>query len=198
MAAIDMSGNMQVPQGVTGGAGGSGGRFSFDLHSLPKLQNLPSPLEIIQIVRKSLRPWTVFFNINNFKSAVSMQRLNNRVMRNLSYFQSNYIFIFIVLMIYCLITSPLILLVIVGAAFGCHKIRTRNTNVTVAGHQVTPKQQIIAVNLISAPILFLVGAGAVLFWTLGASCFVIAMHAIFYNIDAIVTEENEGFLSEVV
>jgi len=47
-------------------------------------------------------------------------------------------------------------------------------------------------------VLFLVGAGAVLFWTLGASCFVIAMHAIFYNIDAIVTEENEGFLAQVV
>lgn len=54
------------------------------------------------MVRNSLRPWMVFFNINNFKTAVSMQRLNGRVVRNLSYFQANYIFIFFVLMIYCL------------------------------------------------------------------------------------------------
>jgi len=72
------------------------------LHSLPTLDNLPSPLQIFQMVRNSLRPWIVFFNINNFKTAVSMQRLNNRVVRNLSYFQANYVFIFFVLMIYCL------------------------------------------------------------------------------------------------
>ncbi|EDV37666.1 uncharacterized protein Dana_GF11298 [Drosophila ananassae] len=189
---LNMAGNMQ------GQPPSSGGRFSVDLQNLPSLSNLPSPLEVIQMVRNSLRPWSVFFNINNFKTAVSMQRLNNRVLRNLSYFQSNYVFIFFVLMIYCLITAPLILLVIIAAAFGCHKLRVRNSNYTIMGHQLTPSQQIIALNLATAPILFLVGAGSVLFWTLGASCFVIFMHAIFYNIDAIVTEENEGFLTEVV
>ncbi|XP_034653617.1 prenylated Rab acceptor protein 1 [Drosophila subobscura] len=189
---VDVGGHMQVPpqQG--------GGRFAFDLNSLPKLQSLPSPLELIQLVRSSMRPWTVFFNVQNFKTAVSMQRLTGRVKRNLSYFQSNYIFVFVVLMIYCLITSPLILFVLGGAAFLCHRLRARNTNITVMGNQLTPRQQIIAVNLGATPLLFLVGAGAVLFWTLGASCFVIASHAIFYNIDAIVTEENEGFLAEVV
>ncbi|XP_017096621.1 prenylated Rab acceptor protein 1 [Drosophila bipectinata] len=187
----NMSGNMQ-------GQPPSGGRLPMGLQSLPSLSNLPSPMEVIQLVRNSLRPWSVFFNINNFKSAVSMQRLNNRVLRNLSYFQSNYVFIFFVLMIYCLITAPLILLVIIAAAIGCHKLRSRNTNYTIMGQTLTPSQQIIALNLATAPILFLVGAGSVLFWTLGASCFVIFMHAIFYNIDAIVTEENEGFLAEVV
>lgn len=32
----------------------------------------------------------------------------------------------------------------------------------------------------------------------GASTFVIALHAVFYNIDALVTEENESFLTETV
>ncbi|SPP74533.1 prenylated Rab acceptor protein 1 [Drosophila guanche] len=189
---VDMGGHMQVPPQE------GGGRFAFDLNSLPKLQSLPSPLELIQLVRSSMRPWTVFFNVQNFKTAVSMQRLTGRLKRNLSYFQSNYIFVFVVLMIYCLITSPLILFVLGGAALLCHRLRARNTNITVMGNQLTPRQQIIAVNLGATPLLFLVGAGAVLFWTLGASCFVIASHAIFYNIDAIVTEENEGFLAEVV
>ncbi|XP_017027625.1 prenylated Rab acceptor protein 1 isoform X2 [Drosophila kikkawai] len=185
----NVSGNMQPPQ-----QSGSP-RFSLDMQGL---SNLPSPMEVAQTVRNALRPWTVFFNINNFKTAVSMQRLNNRVTRNLNYFQANYIFIFFVLMIYCLITAPLILLVMVAAAFGCHKLRVRNSNIVIGSYQLTPYQQIIALNLATAPILFMVGAGAVLFWTLGASCFVVALHAIFYNIDSIVTEENEGFLAEVV
>ncbi|XP_060652542.1 prenylated Rab acceptor protein 1 [Drosophila nasuta] len=184
---------MEVPPRAAGGQ-----TTKWDLQNIPSLQNLPSPLELIHTVRRSLRPWTVFFNIGNFKTAVSMQRLNNRIMRNLSYFQSNYIFVFIVLMIYCLITSPLTLFVVAGVAYGCHRIRTKNSNVTLLGHTISPKQQIVGINLCAAPLLFLVGAGAVLFWTLGASCFVIFMHAIFYNIDAIVTEENEGFMSQVV
>ncbi|EDW36273.1 GL17704 [Drosophila persimilis] len=188
---VNMGGHMQVPQE-------GGGRFAFDLNSLPKLQSLPSPLELIQLIRSAMRPWSVFFNVHNFKTAVSMPRLTSRVKRNLSYFQSNYIFVFIVLMIYCLITSPLILLVLAGAALLCHRVRSRNVNITVMGTQMTPRQQLIAVNLGATPLLFLVGAGALLFWTLGASFFVIAFHAIFYNIDAIVTEENEGFLAEVV
>ncbi|KAM8714366.1 hypothetical protein ACLKA7_014488 [Drosophila subpalustris] len=190
--SIDVSGEMEVPKRP------AGGQNKWDMQNLPTLQNLPSPLEMIQTIRQSLRPWTVFFNINNFKTAVSMQRLNNRVMRNLSYFQSNYIFVFIVLMIYCLITSPLTLVVVAAVAFGCHKIRSMNSDVTLMGHSISPKQQIVGLNLCAAPLLFLAGAGAVLFWTLGASCFVIFMHAGFYNIDAIVTEENEGFLSQVV
>ncbi|KAH8375436.1 prenylated Rab acceptor protein 1 [Drosophila serrata] len=185
----NVAGNMQPPQ-----QSGSP-RFSLDMQGMG---NLPSPLQMIQMVRNSLRPWMVFFNINNFKSAVSMQRLNNRVVRNLSYFQANYVFIFFVLMIYCLITAPLILLVMGAAALGCHKLRTRNATLSIGGYQLTPNQQIIVLNLAAAPILFMVGAGAALFWTLGASCFVVALHSIFYNIDAIVTEENDGFLAQVV
>ncbi|EDW08981.1 prenylated Rab acceptor protein 1 [Drosophila mojavensis] len=186
---IDVSGEMEMPSRSSAGEN----KVNIDLQSIPALQNLPSPLELLHSVRRSLRPWTVFFNLNNFKSAVSMQRLKNRVSRNLSYFQSNYIFIFFVLMIYCLITSPLTLLVIAAVAFGCHKIRSINKNVCVVGCDVTPQQQILALNLGAAPLLILAGAGAVLFWTLGASCFVIFMHAVFYNIDAIVTEESDSF-----
>ncbi|XP_064543608.1 prenylated Rab acceptor protein 1 [Drosophila montana] len=193
--SIDVSGEMEVPpQRPAGGQN----RFSIDMPTLPSLSNLPTPLELIHMVRRSLRPWTVFFNINNFKTAVSMQRLQNRVTRNLSFFQSNYIFIFIVLMIYCLITSPVTLLVIAAVAYCCHKIRSVNNNVNIAGYSMSPKQQVIAVNMVAAPLLFLAGAGSVLFWTLGASCFVIFLHAVFYNIDAIVTEENELFLAQVV
>uniref|UniRef100_A0A1A9WP35 PRA1 family protein n=1 Tax=Glossina brevipalpis TaxID=37001 RepID=A0A1A9WP35_9MUSC len=187
---VDMSGEMNVPLTDT--------KSQFDFASLSQWQKLPSPLEILQIVRKSIRPWSEFINTSNFKTAASMQRLTARFVRNLDYFKSNYIFVFIVLMIYCLITSPLILIVLAAVAFASHKIRQLQASVSIFGHQLSTSHQIMAINIASLPILFLVGAGSALFWTLGASCFVISLHAFFYNIDAIVTEDTEGFLAEVV
>ncbi|XP_067633035.1 prenylated Rab acceptor protein 1 [Eurosta solidaginis] len=187
---VEISGDMNVPDDQQ--------KPSFDFSSFTNFQNIPSPLELLQLIRRSIRPWSEFVNTANFKTAASMPRLTNRFVRNISYFQSNYIFIFVILMIYCLITSPLILVVLVAVAFASHRIKKAQTPVSIFGHQVTTNHQIMAVNIASVPILFIAGAGAALFWTLGASCFVISLHAIFYNIDAIVTEENEGFLAEVV
>lgn len=73
-----------------------------------------------------------------------------------------------------------------------------NLNVQIMGRQVTPSQQVILVNLVAAPLLLVAGAGSLLFWSLGASVFVIGMHAAFYNIDAIVTEGNDGYRSQIV
>ncbi|CAD7014624.1 prenylated Rab acceptor protein 1 [Ceratitis capitata] len=186
---VDISGDMNVPHERP--------KSNFDLSSF-SFQKIPSPLELLQITRKYIRPWSEFVNTANFKTAASMPRLTSRFVRNLSYFQSNYIFIFVILMIYCLITSPLILLVLAAAAYASHRINKAQVPVNIFGHQLGTNQQIMAVNLASMPILYIAGAGAALFWTLGASCFVISIHAVFYNIDAIVTEENEGFLAEVV
>jgi len=187
---VDVTGEMNVPKQEP--------KTQFDFSNLTQFQNIPSPLELVHLTRKYIRPWSVFLNTSNFKTAASMPRLTSRFVRNLSYFQSNYIIIFIVLMIYCLITSPLVLIVLIGVAYACHRIRKAQPSLALFGYQLTANHQIMAVNAASLPILFLVGAGAALFWTLGASCFVISCHAIFYNIDGIVTEENEGFLSEVV
>ncbi|KAM7343461.1 prenylated Rab acceptor protein 1 isoform 1-T2 [Cochliomyia hominivorax] len=187
---VDISGDMNVPKTEPKG--------QFDFSSFTKFQKIPSPLEMIQLTRQYIRPWSEFLNTTNFKTAASMPRLTSRFVRNLDYFKSNYIFVFIVLMIYCLITSPLILFVLAGVAYASHRVRKAQTPVSVFGHQLSTAHQIMALNVASVPILFLVGAGSALFWTLGASCFVISLHAIFYNIDAIVTEESEGFLSEVV
>lgn len=70
--------------------------------------------------------------------------------------------------------------------------------VSIFGRKLNTNQQVMAVNISSIPILYLCGAGAVIFWVIGASIFVIGLHAGFYNIDAIVTEDAENFLSEVV
>lgn len=159
---------------------------------------LPSIKEALQITRKNIRPWSEFLNTNNYKTVASVQRLSGRFIRNLAYFQSNYICIFLLFMIYCLITSPLILVVLAGSLYLSYRLRKANTNFAFFGRELNSNQQCIALNIACIPILYIVGAGAAMFWTVGATCVVVALHAAFYNIEAIVTEDTEGFLSEVV
>ncbi|XP_055380420.1 prenylated Rab acceptor protein 1 [Condylostylus longicornis] len=188
---VDVSGDMEAPAPAN-----SKGGFSFT--NMSNLSSTLAPLEILKQIRVQLRPWSEFLNTQNFKTIASFQRLTGRLIRNLAYFQSNYLCVFIVLMLYCLITSPLILIVLCGAFYITYRIKKADTTVQVFGRQINSYQQGIIVNIAAAPVLYIAGAGAIIFWVIGASCFVISLHAAFYNIDAIVTEDTEGFLSEVV
>lgn len=97
------------------------------------------------------------------------------------------------------LTSPLILIVLCGAFYVCYKIKQGSIpTFALFGRQLNTNQQCMIVNVASVPLLYLCGAGSVLFWVLGASVFLITIHASFYNIDAVVTEEAETFLDEVV
>lgn len=160
---------------------------------------VPNIMEILREARKNLRPWAEFVNWNNFKTAANIHRLSNRFLRNIVYFQSNYMCVFLGLFVYCLLTSPLILVVMGAIMYVCYKIKQKNQNVTVLQREINANQQCIAVHCAAIPILYLAGAGAAIFWVIGASFFFISLHSIFYNIDAIVTEESEvPFLSEVI
>lgn len=160
---------------------------------------VPNVIEVLREARKNIRPWSDFFNWNNFKTAANIHRLSNRLLRNMVYYQSNYMCVFLVLFVYCLLTSPLILIVLGAITYVCFKIKQKNQNVTLFQREINTNQQYIAVHCAAIPILYLAGAGAAIFWVIGASFFFISVHAIFYNIDAIVTEESEvPFLSEVI
>merc|ERR1719458_1364746 len=65
--------------------------------------------------RANLRPVGTFFNTANFQAPPSAGRLSKRLVKNVDYFQSNYVLVFLILVLYCLISSPLLLIVIAGA-----------------------------------------------------------------------------------
>ena len=55
-----------------------------------------------------------------FQVPPSAGRLSKRLYKNVDYFQSNYVMVFLVLVLYCLITSPLLIIVLAasgGAAY---------------------------------------------------------------------------------
>merc|ERR1711971_1542746 len=117
--------------------------------------------------RANLRPVGTFFNTSNFQVPPSAGRLSKRLVKNIDYFQSNYLMVFLILVLYCLISSPLLLIVIAGAGGAAYYAAVKNEGrkIAIAGHEVSLAQQygIIAVTA----------------------------HAAFYNYDALDVAEDQ-------
>lgn len=70
--------------------------------------------------------------------------------------------------------------------------------VKVLGKELSLAQQYGVLVLLAMPVYYVVGAGAAMFWVLGASFFLITVHASFYNIEALITDEDNYPLLEQV
>merc|ERR1711990_76048 len=151
--------------------------------------------------RASLRPVGTFFNTANFQVPPSAGRLSKRLVKNIDYFQSNYVLVFLILVLYCLISSPLLLIVIAGTGGAAYfaSVKNETRKIAIAGHEVTLAQQYAAMGTASIPFFLLAGAGGGVFWVLGASLFFITAHAAFYNYDALeVPEDQEQLVGAIV
>merc|ERR1712059_207529 len=171
--------------------------------SLPVPLNISKPvlMEWLGKRRTNLRPFGTFFNTANFQIPPSAGRLSKRLVKNLDYFQSNYVLVFLVLVLYCLISSPLLLIVIAAAGGAAYYagVRNQDRKLAIAGHEVTLAQQYGLISVCSIPFFLLAGAGGVVFWVLGASIFFITGHAAFYNYDALdVPEDQELLVGSIV
>ncbi|KAF2366776.1 Prenylated rab acceptor PRA1 [Trinorchestia longiramus] len=145
--------------------------------------------------RSNLRPWGLFVTTANFKNPQTLKRWSQRLAKNVEYFQSNYLFVAIGLIIYCLVTSPLLLLVLASMSGACYiaSLRQAERALVIAGQPVPLPHQYAAISLIFCPIFFFAGAGAILFWVLAASFIVVMAHASFYTIEAVIGDEEAPF-----
>jgi len=177
------------------GSSGSSPEEVVEMPNFPANLKVTSPVirEWITKRREEIRPWSDFFKTSHFDMPKTPAKLSKRVVKNLEHFQSNYVFVFVVLFIYCLITSPLLIIVIAASCVTCFFLSTKQQNrkLMIANHEVTLVQQYAAVALFSIPIFLLAGAGAAVFWVLGASFFCIILHASFHNFDAL-QQDGEG------
>jgi len=101
------------------------------------------------------------------------------------------------------VTSPLLLLAFAAMSGACYVVFVTNAErrVTLLGRELTLAQQYSIIGLCSMPVFYLLGAGSVMFWVLGASCFLIMIHASFYDIESLLEPEEESFeltMEEVV
>ena len=70
--------------------------------------------------------------------------------------------------------------------------------VFLGGREVSLAQQYGVVAICSIPMFLLAGASGAVFWVIGASFFIIAMHATFYDFDALDLAEDQQELTGTI
>uniref|UniRef100_A0A8C2SJE0 PRA1 family protein n=1 Tax=Capra hircus TaxID=9925 RepID=A0A8C2SJE0_CAPHI len=126
-----------------------------------------------------------------FSRPRNLGELCQRLVRNVEYYQSNYVFVFLGLILYCVATSPM-LLVALAVFFGaCYilYLRTLQSKFVLFGREVSPAHQYALAGGVSFPFFWLAGAGSAVFWVLGATLVVIGSHAAFHQMEAVDGEE---------
>jgi len=81
----------------------------------------------LQKQRESVQPWGQFLNTSKFKVPKSIAPVGKRVIKNIDRFQSNYVFVFMGLILFCILTSPMLLVAIAACLGACYIISTKNT-----------------------------------------------------------------------
>eukprot|EP00128_Syssomonas_multiformis_P008962 Colp12_sorted_trinity150504_noHs@13990 len=135
---------------------------------------------------KNIRPWGEFADKTKFNMPKSGGELMHRMTTNTKRFLSNYLLIFLGLFVYCILTTPMLLIGLGVLGAGVFYVNTNNKVYTVAGKELQPAHQYVLVFLVSIPLFWLADAGTVVFWVLGASTTVIVLHA------ALVTTDDLG------
>jgi len=129
--------------------------------------------------KEQIRPWQEFGNFNRASKPQSVGIVTRRVTHNVAYYYGNYGFISALLIIYCIISSPLLLLAICVSGTAVYLIKTQKDGktITVAGHTLTPHDQAVVAGCVSLPLLFFASAGTVIFWIIGLTASVVGVHA---------------------
>ncbi|XP_041568376.1 prenylated Rab acceptor protein 1 [Taeniopygia guttata] len=133
--------------------------------------------------RAGLRPWGSFLDQRRFGVPRDLGELWRRLGQNAERFQSNYLLLFLALLLYCLLSSPL-LLVALGVFFGVAvRLRAREAPLVLLGRELSPAHQLGVAAGVSLPLFWLAGAGAALFWLLGAALVFLGSHAAFRELE---------------
>jgi len=132
--------------------------------------------------RKGMKSWREFVKTDRFRMPPSVSVAGSRLMINLEQFQSNYVCILIILALYCILTSPLLLLALVCCFGVIYSVRSKlaNKSFKVGNVELGAGLQYMLAAAISFPLFYLAGAGSAIFWVLGASVFFVGLHALFY------------------
>ncbi|XP_046884948.1 prenylated Rab acceptor protein 1 isoform X2 [Hypomesus transpacificus] len=165
--------------------------------SLPKGISVSMAKEWLDKRRVSIRPWSSFVDQRKFSKPRNFGEMCQRVVKNVDTYNSNYTFIFLGLILYCIISSPMLLiaLAVFAGAFYIIHLKSLESKLVVLGKELTVPHQMGVAGAMSLPVFWLAGAGAAVFWVLGATLFVIGSHAAFRELE--VTDMEELLMESV-
>ncbi|XP_062321687.1 prenylated Rab acceptor protein 1 isoform X2 [Osmerus eperlanus] len=158
---------------------------------LPKGLSVSMAKEWFDKRRVSIRPWSSFVDQRKFSKPRNFGEMCQRVVKNVDTYNSNYTFIFLGLILYCIISSPMLLiaLAVFAGAFYIIHLKSLESKLVVLGKELTVPHQMGVAGAMSLPVFWLAGAGAAVFWVLGATLFVIGSHAAFRELEGTDMEE---------
>lgn len=108
--------------------------------------------------------WGQFFRKKHFSFPSSLTEIARRCPDNLQVYFSNYCVISIILLVYCLITSPLLLFGILIYSVLSYTIIKRDQELELFGKPFSRNQQLISISVAFIPILYFLGLTATFFW----------------------------------
>lgn len=130
---------------------------------------------------KSVKAWSQFTD----SSKLGLPKVTDVVVRlksNLSYFLSNYIIIFFVLMLYCIITNPFFLFSIALAGMlYLYMFKWRSEPIVLFGHTFSDRTKWIVLGTVSLFLFWYASVGNTIFWLIGAELVIVFVHALLYQ-----------------
>eukprot|EP01126_Amoeba_proteus_P014414 TRINITY_DN1630_c0_g1_i2.p1 TRINITY_DN1630_c0_g1~~TRINITY_DN1630_c0_g1_i2.p1 ORF type:complete len:148 (-),score=6.17 TRINITY_DN1630_c0_g1_i2:61-504(-) len=122
-----------------------------------------------------------FFDRNKM-TVPGISEIPTRISRNLSYFQTNYVIVLLILAIYSALTSPMFLLTLGIVVFmWMSAFKQKSQPVMIAGIHLTERSLTLILLLVTGFLFYVSSIGAILFWLLCASSVVIIGHSIMYT-----------------
>eukprot|EP00301_Raphidiophrys_heterophryoidea_P012159 c18518_g1_i1.p1 GENE.c18518_g1_i1~~c18518_g1_i1.p1 ORF type:complete len:216 (-),score=56.67 c18518_g1_i1:65-712(-) len=148
----------------------------------PQEQQLP-PQTLVQKIRqsefvKSVRPWTEFSSMSKFHKPKSSQEIISNARRNTIYFAANYVCIMCMLLVYSILTSPLLLLGLLACGgTWLYMTLVRKQPLVLGGKNVSEKHVVLGLCAFSV-VVFLVTSGVeIVCWSLGFGAVLSLLHA---------------------
>ena len=94
----------------------------------------------------------------------------------------------------------MLLLVIAASGGACWYAghRHKEHKLVLGGKEVPLIHQYGAIAVLSIPLFVIAGAGTAVFWVIGASFFIVALHASFYNFDALDINDQQPLTGQIV
>lgn len=126
-------------------------------------------VNIVKTMPSRMASWASFFDPKQFSMPNGGGDLMERLKANLGGFYANYLVVCCVLLTYCLLTSPLLLVVAVIYGILAYSIVSRGQDLVLLGQALSTNQQLLGLTVCSLPIFLILGLTGVFFWVSGCS-----------------------------
>lgn len=126
----------------------------------------------------NLRPVGEFFDVKRFSKPADFAEAQSRVNYNLSHFSSNYFVVFLMLIIYSLLTNKWLLfdiIFVIGGTWFISKLGGRDLE--IGNQRFSPSQLYTGMYIIAIPVAMYASTFTTVLWLLGASGVTILGHA---------------------